>query len=274
MDDAAWLSSTDPHALLGHVRGKRHNRKLRLFNLAQADRLRRHPQDEKRWRRFRPIAEQLADDPRDKRLRARFRRLGDKLFADMDYAWTGFLETHDIAWVEAESVDWLEQWAGRDLPYHCSECYPREEGSEQPAWDAAADVVRVMVEFAVRKAGLLYMQANGLDVKKEGEDLEARVLAAVRPEAEALARADQCRWLREVFGNPFRPATVEPGWRSEDVLKVARGVYEEKAWDRLPVLADALLDAGCDSRDLLDHLKSPGPHARGCWALDAVLEKA
>src|SRR6185436_17280064 len=81
-------------------------------------------------------------------------------------------------------------------------------------------------------------------------------------------------WLvREVFGNPFRPVAVAPEWRTETVLAVARGAYAERAFDRLPILADALEGAGCDAAEVLAHCRGPGPHVLGCWALDLVLGK-
>ena len=83
-----------------------------------------------------------------------------------------------------------------------------------------------------------------------------------------------CAILREVFGNPFRPVTFESAWRTSDVMLLARGIYEEKAFDRMPILADALQDAGCDSDALLNHLRDVNAtHVRGCWALDLVLGK-
>ena len=51
-------------------------------------------------------------------------------------------------------------------------------------------------------------------------------------------------------------------------------IYQERAFERLPILADALEEAGCDDPDILSHLRGPGPHVRGCWALDLVLGKA
>jgi hypothetical protein len=51
---------------------------------------------------------------------------------------------------------------------------------------------------------------------------------------------------------------------------LARAVYDERAFDRLPILADALEEAGCDSAELLAHCRNSGPHVRGCWAVDAV----
>lgn len=84
----------------------------------------------------------------------------------------------------------------------------------------------------------------------------------------------QCQLFREIFGNPFRPVTVNPEWLTSDVMFLAQGIYDEKAFDRMPILADAIQDAGCDSDDLLNHLRdTSAAHVRGCWALDLVLGK-
>jgi hypothetical protein len=85
--------------------------------------------------------------------------------------------------------------------------------------------------------------------------------------------ATQADLLRCIFGNPFRPITFAPSWRSETAISLAAGIYEERAFDRLPILADALEEAGCDHPDVLNHLRGPGPHARGCWVVDGVLGK-
>src|SRR5262249_18374849 len=66
-------------------------------------------------------------------------------------------------------------------------------------------------------------------------------------------RAAQSYLLRDIFGNPFRTVTVDPGWRTSDALALAKGIYEERAFDRMPILADALQDAGCDNPDVLEH---------------------
>jgi hypothetical protein len=79
--------------------------------------------------------------------------------------------------------------------------------------------------------------------------------------------------LRDVLGNPFQPVAIDPQWRTADVLALARGIYEDRAFDRLPLLADALMDAGCDEEQLLAHCRSEGPHVRGCWVVDLVLAK-
>jgi len=96
------------------------------------------------------------------------------------------------------------------------------------------------------------------------------------------AQADQVRareeevqssLLRDIFGNPFSPVAFDPRWLTTDVVALARGIYEDRAFDRLPLLADALMDAGCDSDDILSHCRSEGPHVRGCWVVDLVLGK-
>jgi hypothetical protein len=84
----------------------------------------------------------------------------------------------------------------------------------------------------------------------------------------------QAKLIRCIFGNPFRPLSFDPHWRTEDVLGLARGIYEDRAFDRLPLLADALMDAGCDDDQVLGHCRSEGPHARGCWVVDLALGKA
>jgi hypothetical protein len=68
--------------------------------------------------------------------------------------------------------------------------------------------------------------------------------------------------------------TIDPAWRTADVLLLARGIYEERAFDRMPILADALQDAGCDNEDILAHCRDANtPLARGCWVVDLVLDK-
>jgi hypothetical protein len=83
--------------------------------------------------------------------------------------------------------------------------------------------------------------------------------------------------LRDIIGNPFRPATVDPVWLRWNygcVVELARAIYDERAFDHLPILADALEDAGCDNADILAHCRGDGPHVRGCWVVDLLLGKS
>jgi len=84
----------------------------------------------------------------------------------------------------------------------------------------------------------------------------------------------QAALLRDVFGNPFRPVTFDTAWRTATVTNLAQAIYHERAFDRLPILADALEDAGCTNADVLRHCRQPGEHVRGCWVVDLVLGKS
>jgi hypothetical protein len=90
--------------------------------------------------------------------------------------------------------------------------------------------------------------------------------------------AVQCDLLRDVFHNPFQPLpSVNPAWlRWNDgaILKLVRAIYDERTFDRLPILADALEEAGCDNADVLTHCRQPGEHVRGCWVIDLLLGKS
>ena len=77
----------------------------------------------------------------------------------------------------------------------------------------------------------------------------------------------------KVFGNPFRPVTVDPRWLTSAAVGIAHTIYAEWAFDRLPILADALEEAGCDNEDVLGHCRDGGTHYRGCWVVDLVLGK-
>jgi hypothetical protein len=90
----------------------------------------------------------------------------------------------------------------------------------------------------------------------------------------AAERAAQAGLLRDLFGNPFRPAAADHRWRTAAAVALAKSVYVERVFDRLPILADALEEAGCGDADLLVHCRGEGPHVRGCWAVDLVLGKA
>ena len=90
--------------------------------------------------------------------------------------------------------------------------------------------------------------------------------------------------LRDIFGNPFRPITdifgnpihlvsLDPSWLTSTVIALANGIYEERAFDRMPILADALQDAGCDNDEILNHCRGEGVHVRGCWCVDRILGK-
>jgi hypothetical protein len=76
-----------------------------------------------------------------------------------------------------------------------------------------------------------------------------------------------------VVGQFPSPVQFDMRWRGTNTTEIARAIYDDRAFDRLPILADALLDAGCEVPEILDHCRSSGPHVRGCWVVDLVLGK-
>jgi hypothetical protein len=82
--------------------------------------------------------------------------------------------------------------------------------------------------------------------------------------------------LRDVFGNPFRPVAADAAWLTwlgVTLPKLARAIYGGRRFEDMPILADALEEAGCTDADILSHCRQPGAHVRGCWLLDLLLDK-
>ncbi len=87
------------------------------------------------------------------------------------------------------------------------------------------------------------------------------------------AEWEMCRYIRDVFGNPFRPVVADPAWLTPTTVAIATAIYADRAFDRMPILADALEEAGCVNADVLLHCRGGGPHVRGCWVVDLLLGK-
>jgi hypothetical protein len=124
--------------------------------------------------------------------------------------------------------------------------------------------------------------AQGLRAAKEDA-------TAARYAASSLARnsppAEGVGLLRDILGNPFRPSPpllpAVLAWNDRTISRLAQAIYDERKLpegtldnSRLAILADALLDAGCDDEALIQHCRSEGPHVRGCWAVDLILAKS
>jgi hypothetical protein len=117
----------------------------------------------------------------------------------------------------------------------------------------------------------------------DAADLEYELPLLDRLIAEESDLIAQCQLLRDLFGNPFCPATISPfwlTWNDATVVRLAQSAYAERHMPegtldngRLAVLADALEEAGCNDADVLGHLRGPGPHVRGCWPVDLCLGK-
>jgi hypothetical protein len=99
---------------------------------------------------------------------------------------------------------------------------------------------------------------------------------AARDILRAAEQSAQAQLLRDLCA-PFDCPALDPSWlawHDGTVGKLTQGIYLEDAFEQLPILADALEEAGCADRQILDHLRGPGPHTRGCWPLDLLLGKA
>jgi hypothetical protein len=147
--------------------------------------------------------------------------------------------------------------------------------------ERAIHVVNIGKEQKARLA-VSWCANPALDVEGAAKFVPWGAAYAARGATDA-ERSAQAPLLREVFGNPFLPASVEPGWlswRGGTVVKLAEGAYEERKLPlgalsnaRLEVLADALEEAGCTDPTILAHCRGPGPHVRGCWVVDLLLGK-
>jgi hypothetical protein len=83
----------------------------------------------------------------------------------------------------------------------------------------------------------------------------------------------QTKLMLDIFGNPFRKVKFDKKWRTDTAVALARTMYESHEFSAIPILADALQDAGCDNNDILSHCRSEQTHVRGCWVVDLVLGK-
>jgi hypothetical protein len=123
----------------------------------------------------------------------------------------------------------------------------------QAAWYAAATNPAIAARNAARSS-------------------QAGVRALIGSEAEELLA--QAELARDIFGPlPLRSSSCDPSWLTPGVVKATQTIYDERAFDRLAVLADALVEAGCTTEGLVTHCRQPGEHVRGCWVVDLLLGK-
>ncbi len=231
MTEAEWLTCNEPKPMLEFLRRKTGERKLRLFAVACCRRLWHYPLEK-------------MDDSEGASWVRPFREaigIGEKLADGRATA----EELATVKYLDGNGVEILDAFRGCvDLT---DDLLP--EVSQNTIW--AVD------EWAF--AGYLPL-SHAADQTPE--------------QAEKAAHSDL---LREIFGNPFRPVSIKPAWLTPTVSNLATVAYEERVLPsgeldpaRLAVLADALEEAGCDNADILNHLRSPGPHVRGCWPVDLL----
>lgn len=169
-----------------------------------------------------------------------------------------------------EAVETAESYADDRADKH-DFAVARETAEEALGWAKrrVADPAAQEVAIAAARAA----HAATLDDPEQAARFAARhAAAAAREDLSAL----HCRLFREVIGNPFRPVTLDPSWlhwKDRGVQRLARSLYEERRFQELPVLGDALAEAECTHAAVLAHCREPGDHVRGCWVLDLLLGK-
>jgi hypothetical protein len=158
--------------------------------------------------------------------------------------------------------------AARDAAYRSYVEFPdHDEAGEFRGWESASAAVAgaCWTGTESREMGLFDTVNNAYGLG---------CLSTGRRDGVEIELQRQCRSLRDIFGNPFRPVSLDPAWLTPQVLDLAQSIYDERAFDRMPRLADALETSGCDNAEILNHCRGPGPHVRGCWVIDLVLGKS
>jgi hypothetical protein len=282
MTEAEWLKSTDPQAMLEFLRGTRKatDRKLSLFRVACCRRVQPllTPDYVRDCRNAIDAREQCADG------RVAEEQVRSAEFAAGDTA-------ADATFSVAHPGD-ADGYAAAEAAHATARCVTHldEPATAALAADFAARAAAYHGVAQADDASVAAITAAWTGRPKQGYVPWGADAAAVAATPAYLAGhaaecAAQAALLRCLFGNPFRPLPrVDAdvlGWRDGTVARLAQAAYEVRTMPsghvdpaRLAILADALEDAGSMEAELLAHLRSPGPHVRGCVAVDLLLNRS
>jgi hypothetical protein len=245
MTEAEWLACSDPRPMVLHLGREAGERKLRLFAFACVRRL---------WDKV--PAEAL------KRAVEASERHADGLIDDHELG--AAITAANRARPSRHRIARAAYDAARYTPGH---------GFSGVHWDSVTMLLASAAASGevrnVPPTARSYVE-GGKVVTVELPMSRARRKWNARRDAESAA---QCELIREVFGNPFRPVAADPSWRTPAVLGFADTIYHKRAFYQLPGLAAALEQAGCTNADVLSHCRTRGPHVRGCWVVDLLLDK-
>jgi hypothetical protein len=252
MAEQEWLECDDPIAMLEFLRDRVTNRKLRLFGCGCCRRL--WPLLDDRSRRGVEASEQYADGGIDL---ATLRTCSEAA----ESAWNESAVTAHAIFDERGYGDYRANAA-----IHAADAAYRVmwNSSEHSGFDDAVETVHYAVCRMLDATHLL----SETQVEGDLSSIFDRWDSHVVTEGAAASRL-----IVDLFGNPFCPTSFRSEWRTETVVALARHVYHSGEFDAMPVLGDALEDAGCSDGGLLSHLRGPGPHLRGCWTIDLILGK-
>jgi hypothetical protein len=250
MTEAEWKAGNDVRSMLDHLGDRAQGRKGLLFATYCCRRV---------WDRFHDarsqsvveVAELLAEGGASQE---EFLRVAESALA----AWQEAMRVADRA-----EADALKAGAGsKNDSEEYREARRRAWGADPgrrfcPGWGGGSSLADAVSASTRGVAG----------------DVSNMAYFAVAP-ADNPERLWQGTLLNEMFGNPFRPVGFDPGWRTSDVVALTLGMNESRDFTAMPILADALQDAGCDNEDILNHCRdASATHVRGCWVVDLVLSK-
>jgi hypothetical protein len=121
--------------------------------------------------------------------------------------------------------------------------------------------------------GVQFSAANAAHFAAQSGQVHADRCAmyAARAVGRPAESAAQAHLLRCLFGNPFRPVSIDPACLRPDVIALAQAIYDDRAFDRIPSLGASLEDASCEDQAILSHCRARAEHVRGCWVVDVVL---
>ena len=180
---------------------------------------------------------------------------------------------------EFESIEYAEKYADGEVTLDCLNRYrsnrPRQFHTNGLNWYTSA-----IKRLTLCRRKMLFPSALQQASMTAGLRVDA-VYGDYRNEHREARRAAKLAELqlvagiaRDIFGNPFRPVAFDAAWRTSTAAALAKQMYESRDFGAMPILADALQDAGCTSDDILDHCRDPKQtHVRGCWVVDLVLGK-
>ncbi len=283
MTESEWLASTDPRPMLECLRGKVSDRKLRLFAAACCRTVWGFMPDDPA-RNAIELAERAAEGRADplERWNA-LQAIGPRVNTQYGMFLCGGSEGPGSTYAAMAAVATLGEaptftWYMGQTP-----------SETHPAWECVAMARAQTAKEEARERRWQEWERTAADGEEEPDDAwyDATQVAAYGAwdKELAVARAAHCGLLRDQVGNPFRPSPPLPpavlAYSDRLVPRLAQAAYDERQLPegtldagRLAVLADALLDAGCDDEELLAHLRSPGPHVRGCFAIDIILGRS
>jgi hypothetical protein len=235
MTEAEWLACDDPKPMLEFLRGKASDRRLLLFLCACGRRLDDLLTD-RRSRQCTEVVERFVDANATKEeLRAAL--MASEAVLD-GFSGAVDMDPLPIAATVAHDTAYFADGGEIEIGVVAGLCRSASEAAATVFTNASPDAT----------------QSDWIEARRAEE-------------------AEQARLLRDIFGDPFRPVTFDPTWLSPDVLGLARTIYDERAFDRMLLLAVALEESGCHEPNLLNHCRQPGEHVRGCWVVDALLGK-